>query len=355
MEPEQSYDELFEGMDTQAGSFNDYASKNDEIMPGVVPIWYKQLAGRDIPPPSWVVDKMVPAESITIISAPPAQLKTWLALDIAISVALGKEVVGQFETKQTNVLIVDEESGAGRLRKRLQMLGVTDETPIAITSCEGFKLSEESVSSTANFCRAYGIGLVVFDSLTRLHNGDENSAKDMSVVMGDLKRLTQFGIAVIIIHHNRKTGQFGGGGGNEMRGSGDILAACDVQISVKRKAGSDILTISQNKNRDAPDLAPFDLKVNSDDDRLWFEYVGKAPKQIGKAERTNEVIRELLADGTARFQEQIIEALKGVEGVGGEKMLASCLKSLSETKEITINIGANGKHVYRLALEQADE
>lgn len=355
METNQNYDEMFMGIERDAYAFGGHATLNGQIMSGVTPIWYKQLAAENIPPPSWVVDKMVPTESITIISAPPAQYKTWLALDIAISVALGKAVFDHFETKQTNVLIIDEESGRGRLRKRLQMLGVTDETPIAIASCERFKLDEESAESTTDFCLANSIGLVVFDSLTRIHNADENSAKDMSVVMSNFKRLTQDGIAVIVIHHNRKPGQFGGGGANEMRGSGDILAASDVQISVKRKSGTNLITVSQNKNRDAPDLAPFDLEVASDEDKLWFKHLGATSKQPDKSVLTEAVILESLSDGKPRTKAEITSNVKLTDGVGGDGKISAALKALADTEKITMVVRAHGTRFYQLKQDQEDE
>ncbi|HEU5187352.1 MAG TPA: AAA family ATPase [Candidatus Saccharimonadales bacterium] len=325
------------------------------IMAGIHATWYKELATLDIPTPSWIVDKLVPDESITIISAPPEQYKTWLAFDIAIQVARGEPLFGHFSTKQTKVLVIDEESGLGRLRKRMQMLGITEETPVAVVSYQGFKLTEESAQALISYCEDRNIGLVVFDSLTRIHNGEENSAKDMSIVMGDLKRLAQAGIAVIVIHHNRKPSRFGGGGANEMRGSGDIHAACDVQISIQRKAGTDVVTVSQNKNRDAPDLAPFNLEVVIDKDSLRFQYIGSASEKPVKADLTVAAILELLSDGELRFQKQIIAAIKGVDGVGGQQMIADRLKVLVEAGELVYSIGANGKHLYGLKPEQIDE
>lgn len=344
MEPMQ-FDEMY--------STGSAALSGEEIMPRVRPLWYKDFAKQDISPPSWIVEKFIPDESITILSALPAQFKTWLAFDIAIQVALGKPLFGQFEAKQTNVLIVDEESGPGRLRERLQMLGVTDEAPIAIASYSGFKLTEESANWLIAYCEAQSIGLIIFDSLTRLHDADENTAKEMSVVMGNFKRLAQAGLAVLLIHHDRKPGPNKNDGANAMRGSVEILAACDAQISLKRSGN--IVTVTQNKNRDAEDLPPFSLELCNDGERWWFEYVGNVPKRIGKAERTDDAIRELLADDGPLFQEQIIDGLKTIEGVGGEKMIASRLKALLGTEELVRTVGASGKHVYELKPEQLNE
>jgi RecA-family ATPase len=323
----------------------------DEIAPGVSPMWYSELAKLDIPAPTWIVDKLIPDESISIISAPPAQYKTWLAFDLAIKVALGKSLFGQFETKQTNVLIVDEESGLARIRERLQKLGAPAATPIALSSYKNFQVAEASANSLIAYCNAHKIGLVVFDSLTRIHTGDENSAKDMSIVMGNLKRLVKEGVAVLLIHHNRKPGQFARGGANEMRGSGDILAACDVQISLKRKAGTNAVTVAQNKNRDAVDLAPFDLEINSDETSFWFEYLGNTPKQKSREEKLDEAIFVYLQNHGLSALRDIQVALKGF----GKTKIANRLVKLAGGDELTLTIGARGRKSFDLPEEQADE
>jgi hypothetical protein len=324
----------------------------EEIMPGVRPMWYTELAKQDIPPPSWIVDQFIPDESITIVSALPGKFKTWLAFDIAIQVALGKPLFGQFKTKQTKVLIIDEESGPGRLRKRLQMLGVTDETPIAVASYKGFKLTKASAESLVTYCKANGIGFVVFDSLTRLHNADENTSKEMSVVMGDFKRLVQAGIAVLLIHHNRKPGPNKDGGASEMRGSVEILAACDAQMSIKRAGDSKIVTVTQHKNRDAEDVPPFTLELCNDENRWWFEYKGNVPKGKTKRELAEELITELLAPDECLFQSEIITALK--DSIG-EKMTTEVLAAMVAQSKLETSKGDKNKTYYQLVVtEQSD-
>lgn len=322
------------------------ALPNNEITPGVSPMWYTDLATLNIDPPSWIVDMLIPDSSISIISAPPGQYKTWLAFSIAIKVASGEPVFEQFQTKKTNVLIIDEESGLARTRHRLEQLGASVDSQIAVSSYHSFKLDEANAKSLIDYCKAQKIGLVIFDSLTRIHNGDENSAKDMSAVMGELKRLAQANIGVFLIHHNRKPGQFGGKGANEMRGSGDILAACDVQLSVKRKVDSNTITVFQNKNRDAPNLLPFDLEVHSDEGRLWFEHAGRAQKLPNRNELADKAIVKLMEDGTPRIQAEIKAALKGV--VASNKVGERLPLLADEQGLLTRNKGANGRHTYKL-------
>lgn len=331
------------------------ASKN-EIMPGIRVIQYAELAKLDIPPPAWIVDKFIPDKSITIVSALPGQYKTWLTFDIAIKVAHGEALFGEFKTKQTKVLIIDEESGLGRLRGRLQMLGVTNNTAISVASYNNFKVTKESTESLITYCKANNIGLVIFDSLTRLHNADDNTAKEMSVVMANFKKLAQADVAVLLIHHNRKPALGSHDGANEMRGSVEILAACDAHISMKRSSNSKTVTVRQNKNRDAEEMPAFNLEFDGDEESGYqFTYTGNASRKADKAEDTDNAIRELLADGGMLFQQKIIETLKTNSVVGGEKMIASRLKVLAESGELIVNTGESGKHFYRLKLEQLSE
>lgn len=324
----------------------------NEIAPGIQPMWYCDLVKLNIPAPTWIVDKLIPDESISIISAPPAQHKTWLAFDIAIQVTLGKPLFGQFETKQTKVLIVDEESGLGRIRERLRKLGAPEAAPIAVSSYKNFQIAEASADSLVAYCKDHAVGLVVFDSLTRIHNGDENLAKDMSAVMGNLKRLAQKGIAVLLIHHDRKPGQFAKGGANEMRGSGDILAACDVQISLKRKVGLNEVTVAQNKNRDAANLAPFDLEIKSDESSFRFDYLGSTPKPKSKGEKIDEAIRVYLQNHGLSALPDIQAALNSV---GGKTKVANRLDALAADSELILTTAAHGKKLFALPKEQTDE
>lgn len=348
-------EQKFQAIETEADLAGSSVKPANEIMSGVSAMWYGELAKLDIPAPTWVVDRLIPDESISIISAPPNQLKTWLVYDAAIQIALGRPLFGHFKTKQTNVLIVDEENGPGLLRERLIMLGVTDDTPIAIASKTDFKITEASAKALIAYCEAKDIGLVIFDSFTRFHNADENNAQAMAAVMADFGRLTSAGLAVLLIHHNRKPAFGRPGGANEMRGSGDILAACNVQISMRCDGNSGVVKVTQNKNRNAEEIPAFSLELLSDDNRCWFEYRGNEPKRADKSEHTDNAIRELLADRGEQFQQQIVEALKGVEGVGGGSMIADRLKALHEAGELTRKVGANGKHIYALRSEQPDE
>src|SRR4051812_45580402 len=93
----------------------------------------KDLLAEQFPPEIWLVDGLVPDEGVTIISGSPGSFKTWLYMELAVKVATGKLAFGHFNTKQTGVLIIDEESGKRRLQKRFKQLAATDDMSIHFT------------------------------------------------------------------------------------------------------------------------------------------------------------------------------------------------------------------------------
>src|SRR5580704_9553034 len=100
--------------------------KATEILPGICPIWAPQLKEKDIPPLDWLVDQLISDAGINAISAKPGLFKTFLAMEIAKCVAKGELVFGVFPTKQTKVLIIDQESNERRLKQRQALLEAED-------------------------------------------------------------------------------------------------------------------------------------------------------------------------------------------------------------------------------------
>jgi hypothetical protein len=90
--------------------------------------------------------------------------------------------------------------------------------------------------------------LIIFDSLIRFHDADENSASEMRIVMGHLRSLASAGATVVALHHRGKSES------SNYRGSTDILGAVDVGFKLSRT--DDLLELSTVgvKNRVGPDV-----------------------------------------------------------------------------------------------------
>ena len=150
-----------------------------------------ELMKKNLPPIRWLIDSILPEEGITVLAAKPSSLKTWLALQMAIDVASGKNFLGEFETQQGSVLVLDGESGERLLKNRLEVLATSGDLPIYYQSYAGGKKFDESFyEAVLEFCAEEDVRLVIFDSLVRFMDAkDENSANDVSEAFKWFSRL----------------------------------------------------------------------------------------------------------------------------------------------------------------------
>jgi RecA-family ATPase len=324
-----------------------------EIIPGVLPIWALELKKKDYPPPSYLVQSLVSDCGITMLSSKPGNFKTFLSFNIAKCVALGEPLFEVFETKQTKVLVIDEESGYGRVKKRLADLQA-DEADIAVVSLADVKISKDYAKGIIKYCKENGIGLVIFDSLKRLHSAKESNADEMSEVLSNFHSISKAGVAVIIIHHDPKSGYVNPDSTNTLRGSGDILAICDIHIVLQKdKYVSNKITVKQLKNRDDEPIDDFEILVHNNEDktRLWFQYSGEAPKKPSKDELVEETIFEHLKEHGRSALTDIVEALKPI----GETKVAAVLNELAANYKLELFTGARGKKYFDLPKDADNE
>ena len=76
--------------------------------------------------------------------------------------------------------------------------------------------------------------LLILDPMVRLHRGDENSAADISELLGCLRKLQrQHAVAIILVHHVRKSSATQPG--QALRGSGDLHAWSDSSLYLLRR------------------------------------------------------------------------------------------------------------------------
>ena len=72
---------------------------------------------------SWLVEGLWETEGVGILGGAPKSCKSWLALDLAFSVATGTRALGKYEVKTPGpVLIFAAEDQPARVRSRLEGL-----------------------------------------------------------------------------------------------------------------------------------------------------------------------------------------------------------------------------------------
>ena len=329
-----------------------------DLLPGKTPISLDELRNKNFDPPEFIVDQLFLKNGINAISGVPESHKSFFALDMAKSLALGISFLGTFSAQRCRTLIIDEENSWGRLAARFNAL--TDESLEISILCDGhIKIDEPgTVDRVIEYCQSNGIGSVIFDALSSMHSADESSNTQMAKVFEHFLRLKQAGLTVFFIHHEPKSSRDNPNHAS-LRGAGDIWAKCDTHISLRHPANDvNTIIVNQLKNRDAERLPEFRVAVHREDERTWFEFIGKAPEHVGIDQRTDDAIFGLLTNTDGElYQGQVINAILGTQGIGGERKITERLKAMVADCKLNHRVAPDEKNrsYYSIKTEQTDE
>jgi hypothetical protein len=191
----------------------------------------------EINDPEAMVDGWIFRNTTARLVGQPGAYKSFVALDLALCVALGREWHG-VKVAQTPVLYVVGEGLAGykkRVRAWCEHNGVTrDELrgKLLITR-SSVQIGGDDWPGLTEWVQEQRCGLVVVDTAARATVGfDENSAKEQGVIVEhcrDLCNLTE--ATMLLVHH---TGHANGEAAERGRGSSSWRAAVDTELILTR-------------------------------------------------------------------------------------------------------------------------
>jgi hypothetical protein len=228
------------------------------------------VPAAEVPPEpersGWLVEGLWSREAVGLIGGAPKCGKTWLALDLAVSVASGTPALGRFSVREPGpVLFYGAEDAPPQLRERLLALAAArdlrlDVLDLGLILCEGLRLdTEPDLARLAATLERHRPRLLILDPLVRLHRIDENSAGEMSALLGELRLLQRhYRLAIVLVHHLRKQG---GADGQALRGSGDLHAWGDSNLFLRRRERHLVL---RAEHRSAPAPEPCRLALASE-------------------------------------------------------------------------------------------
>lgn len=277
---------------------------------------------------NWLVKGLIPKGGTTVISGDPGSNKTWIDMAIAIAVASGSRLFNFFDTEQCPVWLIDKENNKPAIKNRLRLLGLGPGLPIYISSTKDFIFDLKNKNKILDFAGEKGIKLIIYDSLRRIHTGDENSSTDISGLFELLTSLHVENISNLLTHHHNKN-TFAGSG-SKMRGSTDILASIDCHLVITKRPNKEII-VEQSKNRYGEELKPFKLKILTDaTTHFQFEYDGEADLKNTKKEEVKKSIIELLQSSKVKLgRKTVIDSIKDVADCG-EDLVDSALKEMAK-------------------------
>lgn len=216
----------------------------------------------NMPPVDWLVDGVLTKHGFTVIYGAPGTGKSFLAIDMAMSIAHGK-LWQDRSTMSGGVLYIAGE-GVGGLGKRVKAwrlhrgaegIGEMVVLPTAVNFREPEQV-EKLMRTIDSLGKAFRC--VVVDTVARaLLGGEENSATDMGLFVGACDAIkAHCGCALVAIHHSNKSSS---AGINAMRGSSALAGAADTVINVQRD--EDVVSVTMEKQKDADPIEPmkFDM------------------------------------------------------------------------------------------------
>ena len=259
-------------------------------------------------PQRWLVDGLWGASSVGVIGGAPKCAKTWLGLDMALSVATGTACLGKYAVPEPgpvliylaeDALLVVRERVAGMVRHRgLDLAGVE----VHVITAPVLRLDRGPDRARLwEATRRLRPRLLVLDPLVRLHGIDENNAGEVAELLAYFRALQrQLDLSVLLVHHTRKNATGGVAAGQGLRGSSDIHAFGDSNLYLRRTREHLVLS---TEHRAAPASPPIYLTlVATNPDATHLEAV--AQHEDGST--------RLVLDGKPHsLEERVLDSLAG--------------------------------------------
>jgi len=218
------------------------------------------------PEPPWLIDSLWMRAGVGLIGGAPKVCKSWLGLDLAVSLASGTDCLGRFPVPSpAPALVYLAEDALPAVRARIEALCNHRRLDLAALAlfvidapCLQLDL-DAHVDALANAIAEVQPRLLLLDPLVRLHRLDENSSHDMAGLLATLRALSRrFDTAIAIVHHTGKKRR--AHPGQTLRGSGDLHAFSDCALYLARTENALQLTV---EHRAAAAPAPFALRLVS--------------------------------------------------------------------------------------------
>jgi len=210
---------------------------------------------RSIQPPDWLIEDLLPADAYAILFGASGTFKTFLALDIAMSVVcgivIGEEANWPVAKRTGNVLFAAGE-GRPNIHKRIKAWEQTHAEGIetdGLVLIDPVPLVSEGVEPFVEAALAaspHGYALTVIDTVGRSMQGvNENAQENASAFTGLVQELQhRLGGAVLGLHHTCH------GAGERARGSSVFGADADTMLRLDRVGKSYTVALHMTKQKD---------------------------------------------------------------------------------------------------------
>ena len=235
-----------------------------------------ELMKLEFQPPQWLVKDLLP-EGLTVLSGAPKIGKSWLSLQIALSVTTASPLFGRAPSSKKDVLLLALEDNERRLQERISKCG--------LTASEKFCLAtkwEEGIPGLKLFLLDNpSIKLCIIDTLAVFLPSQDvrgrNAYDDDVARMRELHNLGRDTCTSLVMIHHDKQGE-DTDWASKMNGSSGVIGTADtiIRLSVQKRGSKQAKL--QVTGRDVEDL---ELNLKLDETNMsWQIDKGQNDKQL---------------------------------------------------------------------------
>ncbi len=287
--------------------------------------YFKDETEQDTEPdPKWIIRDLISERSTVMMFGASGSYKSFLALDICLSVAMGTPAFGSPTTP--GLVFYGALEGKAHLKKARRawriLHGIEGKIDNFFVGLAPMIAVEGEVQAfgdeVTRRCDGRKPALIVIDTLSKSMAGmNENDAADAGKFIRFCDSLVEhFGCTVIAVHHNGKEENRGA------RGSSAFQAGFDTVLEIKASKSSKAVAVYVRKHKDAEEReTPWTFEGRITGPSLTFEattpeqhrlLVGDSkditPKTVGAALKALQAIGEAAAVSTAVLATQVMPA-----------------------------------------------
>lgn len=193
---------------------------------------------RNRPPQTWIIKNVLPRAELAVIFGESGSGKSFLALDMMMTISKGEDWWGK-KTKKGNVVYICAEGIYG-FAKRIEAYGkekgLPDDGSFQIIDNIVNLMEKQDVKDLIAGIKSAGtFDVVVIDTLAQsMAGGNENTSEHMGLVLAHCRAINKAtGALVVLIHHSGKDSSKGA------RGWSGVKGALDAELEVVREQTDD--------------------------------------------------------------------------------------------------------------------
>jgi hypothetical protein len=204
------------------------------------------VVGRKVyPDQDWLLEPILP-KGLVILAGDPKTGKSWMALDLAMAVADGREVFGGYKPVKAKVAYLALEDTERRLSKRINTISQDYDLSGLILQTTIERYDQKGIDDLVILLKEEpGIKLLIIDTMGRF---SPRANKDMAAYDNDVRWLNglqklaeAYGLCLLLVHHLRKAASTDPY--ERILGSTAIMGTMDAAWILDRKRGETNATL----------------------------------------------------------------------------------------------------------------